>query len=119
MNNLIAALKPTIAVCAGPLCSKATDASGKGISDIFGVTIRLVFIAGGLIMLLFLILGAIQYITSGGDKDKTKEARDKITHAAIGMILLIVVYALWIVLVSDILGIFGPGGAIRLPTLGQ
>jgi hypothetical protein len=114
---LLAALQSTQQVCQGPLCGKVGQ-NGNVLADLMGIGMRIVFIIGGLVTLIFLVMGAIQFITSGGDKEKTNEARDKITHAAIGMILLIVLYGLWIVLVSDVLGIFGPGGAIQLPTLG-
>lgn len=114
---LLAAIQSQQQICQGPLCNKIGQ-NGNAISELMSLAIRLVFIVGGLVMLLFLIMGAIQYITSGGEKEKTDEARKKITNAAIGMVLLIVLYGVWIVIVSDVLGIFGPNGAIQLPTLG-
>ncbi|MBU0978699.1 MAG: hypothetical protein ABIJ03_01810 [Patescibacteria group bacterium] len=46
-----------------------------------------------LLVFLYLILGGIQWITSGGDKGKTEEARNKITSAVIGLIVLAAAYA--------------------------
>ena len=47
-----------------------------------------------LLVFLYLILGGIQWITSGGDKSKTEEARNKITSAIIGLIVLAAAYAI-------------------------
>jgi len=46
-----------------------------------------------LLVFFYLILGGIQWITSGGDKGKTEEARNKITAAIIGLIVLAASYA--------------------------
>ncbi|MBI2590350.1 MAG: hypothetical protein HYW33_00510, partial [Candidatus Blackburnbacteria bacterium] len=39
-----------------------------------------------------LVLGGIKWITSGGDKNKTEEARQQITSALVG---LVVVFSAW------------------------
>ncbi|OGM10794.1 hypothetical protein A2Z22_02820 [Candidatus Woesebacteria bacterium RBG_16_34_12] len=58
----------------------------------------------GILLLLFLIYGGFQYMTSGGDPRKAEMARRVITYAIIGFI--IVFLAFWIVqIVSKILGI--------------
>lgn len=48
-----------------------------------------------LLVFAYLIWGGIQWITSGGDKSKTQEARDRITAALVG---LAVVAAAWAVM---------------------
>lgn len=48
-----------------------------------------------LLVFVYLIMGGIQWITSGGDKQKTQEARDRITAALVG---LGVVAAAWAVM---------------------
>ncbi|KKU89222.1 MAG: hypothetical protein UY18_C0002G0035 [Microgenomates group bacterium GW2011_GWF2_47_9] len=48
-----------------------------------------------LLVFAYLIWGGIQWITSGGDKGKTQEARDRITAALVG---LAVVAAAWAVM---------------------
>jgi hypothetical protein len=37
----------------------------------------------------FFLLGAFEWITSGGDKTKVENARNKITSAVIGLVLLV------------------------------
>lgn len=55
--------------------------------------IRLFFIAAGLIAIIYLLLGAFAWITSGGNKEAVDKARDKIMNAVIGIILIFVVLA--------------------------
>ncbi|TRZ52077.1 hypothetical protein D4R99_03370 [bacterium] len=66
--------------------------------------IRFFFIVSGLIALLFLLLGALAWITSGGNKESVDKAREKIQAAIIGIILLFVVLAVVGVL-ENVLGL--------------
>jgi hypothetical protein len=83
---------------------------GKLISAIVGTLL----ILAALMAFLWLIMGGISWITSGGDKAKMEEARNKITHAIVG---LIIVGAAWAVmlLVQTFLGITIIGGDVNLP----
>jgi len=65
-----------------------------------------------LLVFLYLILGGIQWITSGGDKGKTEEARNKITAAVIGLIVLAAAYAVLQIMLS-FLGIGSITGAFE------
>jgi len=56
--------------------------------------VSLALIVGALIFFFVLILGAIQWITSGGDKANTEAARGKITAGLVGIIILFSVFAL-------------------------
>lgn len=66
--------------------------------------IRFFFIIAGLIALIYFLLGALGWITSGGNKESVDKAREKIQAALIGIILLFFVLALVGVL-ENILGI--------------
>ena len=44
---------------------------------------------GAIAVLVFFIWGAIEWITSGGDKGKLESARNRITQAVIGLIILV------------------------------
>jgi len=63
------------------------------LTDILGYVIRFFFILAGLAALLYLILGAFSWITSGGDKDAVHKAQQKIQAAVVGLIILILVLA--------------------------
>ncbi len=56
--------------------------------------VTLGLIIGVLFFLFILIIGAIQWISSGGDKNALEEAKKKITNAIIGIIILFSVFAL-------------------------
>ena len=83
---------------------------GPGWSQDFGALINsilsIVMVVALLLVLLYLILGGIEWITSGGDKGKTESARNKITAAVIGIIILAAAYAL-VTLVAWVLGFDG------------
>jgi cbb3-type cytochrome oxidase subunit 3 len=56
--------------------------------------IRFFFIIAGLVALIYFLLGALAWITSGGNKESVDKAREKIQAALIGIILLFFVLAL-------------------------
>lgn len=53
--------------------------------------VRLFFVVAGLVALIFLLLGALAWITSGGNKESVDKAREKIQAALIGLILIFIV----------------------------
>jgi hypothetical protein len=66
----------------------------------------------GLLVLFYLIMGGIEWITSGGDKGKTESARNKITAAVIGIIILAAAFAI-LQLVLTFLGLGSLEGAFN------
>ncbi len=58
----------------------------------------------------YLILGGIQWITSGGDKGKTESARNKITAALVGLAIVASSYAIMQIIAYFFgINIFGSG----------
>lgn len=72
--------------------------------------INLVLFVGFVAALIFLIVGGIRWIISGGDKENTAKAKGTVTSALIG---LAVIVASWI-LINIILTVFGGGGITNL-----
>lgn len=66
------------------------DDLGKFISAGVG----LIFIVAGILVFVFLVWGGIQWMTSGGDKQATEAARNRITAALIGLGIIAVSWAL-------------------------
>jgi len=70
---------------------------GKGI-PFFGTFIpRLItlgLIVGSLVFFFVLLIGAIQWMTSGGDKAAVEAARGKITNAIVGIVLLFAIFVI-------------------------
>jgi hypothetical protein len=92
-----------------------------GFADNLGAIItfilRLTMFIAILLVLFYLISGAIEWITSGGEKGKTEAARNKITTAVIGLVVLAATYAIFTLLLQIFFGqsnIEGAFGALRL-----
>ena len=62
--------------------------------DILTFIIRLFFVLAGIAALLYLLMGAFTWITSGGNKENVEKARDKIQAAIVGIILVVIVVAI-------------------------
>ncbi len=62
------------------------------------------FVIGSLIFVFVMIVGAIQWITSGGDKAALDAAKGKITNALVGLIILFSIIAI-IKLIESFFGI--------------
>lgn len=65
----------------------------------FGVFIKnflqIIIALGTIAAFFYLLWGGIEYIISGGNQDRTKAAKDKITSALIGLGLLAIIWAFW------------------------
>ncbi|MBP9690739.1 hypothetical protein KBD81_01525 [Candidatus Woesebacteria bacterium] len=55
--------------------------------------IRIFFVIAGVTALFYMLMGALAWVTSGGDKDSVAAAREKIQAAVIGLIMMVVVLA--------------------------
>lgn len=71
--------------------------SGQGI-QLFGSLIQkivgVLFFIGALFFFFQFLLGAIKWITSGGDKTQVEAARNQISHAAIGLLVLFAIFVI-------------------------
>jgi uncharacterized membrane protein YjgN (DUF898 family) len=70
------------------------------IGQVFRAVLNFVLIIAVLLVFGYLVLGGIEWITSGGDKGKTESARNKITAAVIGLIILVSAYAILTVVLN-------------------
>jgi hypothetical protein len=71
----------------------AFDCVGQMVTQIVDAAI----IIGGIILLVYLVWGGLQWMISHGDKANIEKARSTITHAVIGIIIVASSWALWIV----------------------
>jgi hypothetical protein len=88
----------------------STQDAGFRINDISRLLTQLlnmVLLLAALLVFAYLVWGGVQWITSGGDKGKTEEARNKITAAIIGLAVLAASYAIFRLVIS-FLGIGNP-----------
>ena len=77
--------------------------------------INLVFIVAAVLVLFYLVWGAINWITSGGDKGKVEDARNKITAAVIGILILVATWAIFNLVIQIAFGT--DFGGVRLPQM--
>lgn len=85
------------------------------LGTLISAVVGTMLIIAALVTFVYLILGGIQWITSGGDKAGMEAARNKITHAIVGLVIVGSAWAI-MALVQNFLGIsvIGSGG-INLP----
>ena len=84
------------------------------IGSLISALVGTLLIISALLAFFYLILGGISWITSGGDKAGMEAARNKITHAIVGLIIVGAAWAI-MVLVQNFLGITIIGGNVELP----
>jgi len=75
----------------------------KSVANILSFVINLIFYVGIALTVLFLIIGGIRYITSGGSKEGAEAARGMITNAIIGFIVVLGALAIRLI-VGGLLG---------------
>ena len=73
---------------------------GAMLTNIMNIVLTIAVVA----VLMYLIWGGIEWVTSGGDKGKTESARNKITAAVVGLIIIISAWAITL-FVQQLLGI--------------
>lgn len=86
--------------------------SGTDIGTFISGVLNLLVIIAGLIALVFLIIGGIRYITSGGDSSKTEAARKQIIAALIGLVIVLVSF----LFLNVVLGLLGLGSVNQIIT---
>jgi len=74
------------------------------LGDFLGNLIRLFFFIAGIIALLFLLIGALKWITSAGKEDGVKEAREQIQAAVLGLIVMVAVLTLVVIIEQVVFG---------------
>lgn len=64
---------------------------GTFVSRVFSAII----IVASLATFMYMVYGGVQWVTSGGEKDKVKEAREKITQAIVGLAVVASAWAIF------------------------
>ena len=66
--------------------------------------LALIFFFAALLAFVFILIGGIQWITAGGDKIAAQSARDRITAAVVGLLIVVAAFAITVIL-NAVLGI--------------
>ena len=121
-NEILMKLNMFGVALAGPVNGNGDDRGGRlpveftddpliheefqSIGGILGAILNVVFYVGIALTIIFLIIGGIQYIMSGGDETKVAGARGHITNAIIGFIVVIGAFTIKII-IEKWLGVTG------------
>lgn len=96
------------------------ETSNFTLATILSFAVKFFFTIAALAALLYLLLGAFGWITSGGSKENVEKAREKIQAAVIGLILIVAVVAVAVTLEKFIFKeaiCFGLSCEIKIPQL--
>lgn len=74
------------------------------LGDLIGNLIRIIFFIAGLMALFMLLLGAFEWVASGGDEKKLQSARTRIISAVVGLVVMVAVMTLVILIEQIIFG---------------
>jgi hypothetical protein len=89
----------------------------QNVGDLISAGIGTAFLISFLLVFVMLVMGGVQWITSGGDKENTQKAKDRLTSALVGLAIIGGAWALMKV-VEFFFGISILGG-ITLPSAKQ
>ena len=69
----------------------------------------------GLIAVIIILIGGFQWMTSGGDSEKIKSARDLMINGMIGLVIIVLAYAIATFVITRLNIIAAPGSSGNLP----
>ena len=87
-----------------------------GINDVIRFAVNVLFFVAVIAALIFLLIGGIKWLVSGGDKAAVEAARGQIVAAIIGLVIVIFAYFI-LNFVLTLIGIPGLTN-LNIPTLG-
>ncbi len=77
------------AAISNPALNQTTPEAGGTLLGLqFAAIWRASIVIGGLLLIMYLLWGALSWITAGGDKARVEQARTQITHAIVGFAIL-------------------------------
>lgn len=93
-------------------------AQNPEIIPIIQAIIRFILLVAFIIAFIMLLIGGIRWILAGGDEKAVAGARNTITAALIGLVIVLVAFAI-IKLVETFFGVTIIGGTVTVPTVQQ
>src|SRR3989339_75135 len=85
------------------------------VSEKIGIIISYMLAFLGVIFLVLVIYSGFQWLTAGGNEDKVKQARSRITNAVFGLIIILAAFAITNFIVGKIQNIDPPHAAEQTP----
>ncbi len=91
-------------------CNPFTDAvvvspvTVPKLGSFMGNIIRIFFLIAGIVALMYMLMGAMKWITSSGKEEGVKEARDQIQAAVLGLIVMVAVLSIAVIIEQVVFG---------------
>ena len=101
LSGVVFAQSPTIAIKPSGAWANLGSLT---IGSIISGAITLILVGAALVFFFMLVIGGIQWMTAGGDKEKAAGARGQLTSALIGLTIVFVAWAI-IQLINTLFGI--------------
>ncbi len=90
------------------------EAPFTNLGSLLGNLLVLLFAFSAMLSFVFIVIGGIQWITAGGDKIAAQSARDRITAAVVGLIIVVSAFAITLI-ITTLLGVNLFEGTITFP----
>lgn len=92
---------PALAAPSDSVCDGVKAAGGKcgpeaaqSFADSFGKIANILIFIVGAVAVIIIIIGGLRYVLSAGDPKSTKEAKDTVLYAIIGVVVAILAFAM-------------------------
>lgn len=90
----VLAVTPNLGKITPPASIKDIGVGAAGLGTFFSNIIEIIYVVGGIIFIFMLVFSAVQWLISGGDKEKVAQAKARLTYAIMGIVLLAVSFIL-------------------------
>ncbi len=97
MKNLLIQLADNVKP--DPVGDQSSDLKGN-VTNILNAVIGVL----GIVAVIVIIIGGVQYMTSAGDSSKVKKAKDTILYGVIGLIVVILAFAIVNFVIANVNG---------------
>ena len=99
-------MKDIITTFGVPTVNTVGEAEGEGDDLVSNVTSIINAVIGvlGLVCVVVMIIGGVNYMTSSGDAGKVKKAKDTILYGLIGLVVCVLAFALVNFVIVNIIG---------------
>ena len=96
-------------------CNVKKD-EGNGLMDTVLVIINVILAVLGIVTVLMIILGGVNYTTSQGDPTKAAKAKNTILYGVIGLVIALLAFAVVNFVLTEVFGSAGGGGGSSTTT---
>ena len=101
LGALVILAKPALAFTIGPITVRGW---GTDLGGLLSALLILIYAFAALLAFVFIVIGGMQWITAGGDKVAMQSARDRITAAVVGLVIVVAAFAITTI-ITTVLGI--------------